>query len=133
MPASDGGVVSMRLVRQKGEDGCGIACVAMVASTDYKKAKRKLPDDWESKGTTKKQMLKWLRRCEISTCKPKHIAGKRYKEFKFDAVLHGYLGDEKHWTVWDSKRKKLLDPYRTQEGRQLTFKCTSFIRVEPRI
>ena len=116
----------MRRTQQKGEDGCGIACVAMLAGTTYKKAKDKLPDFWETKGTTKKQMRYGLRHCYgIKTTKPKPIGSKNYERFKFDAVLHGYLGGELHWTIWDSEGEKLLDPYRPQ----LKFRCTSFIRI----
>jgi hypothetical protein len=116
----------MRLVHQKGEDGCGIACVAMVADTTYKTAKDKLPKYWESEGTTKKQMLRGLHRHGIVTSKPKPIGGKEYENFKFDGVLLGYLDNEMHWSVWDSNREELLDPYRSR----LKFRCTSFIRIE---
>jgi hypothetical protein len=116
----------MRLVLQNGEDGCGIACVAMLANTTYRKARDKLPDYWEPVGTTKKQLRYGLQRYYgIKTSKPKPIRGKDYRKFKFDAVLHGCLGDERHWTVWDSKRKKLLDPYWPKQQ----FKCTSFVRI----
>src|SRR5664280_55105 len=117
----------MRRVRQKGEEGCGIACVAMVARTTYKKAKEKLGGYWESEGTTKKQMLKGLRCYGIIPSKPTPIARKDYEEFKFDAVLLGYLQGKMHWTVWDSKRETLLDPYRSQREARLRFRCTSFI------
>jgi ABC-type bacteriocin/lantibiotic exporter with double-glycine peptidase domain len=116
----------MRLVHQNGEDGCGIACVAMVAGVTYDGAKDELPGYWERKGTTKKQMRHGLRHYGIKTSAPKSIAGKNYKEFEFDAVLLGYWDEEMHWTVWDFKHKKLLDPYR---GRS-KFRCTSFIRIE---
>jgi hypothetical protein len=116
----------MRLVHQKGEDGCGIACVAMAAGTTYEKAKGNLPKYWESKGTTKKQMRYGLQRYYgIKTEKPKRIRGKDYKKFKFDAVLRGWLVDGWHWTVWDSKHETLLDPYRPKQQ----FRCTSFIRI----
>jgi ABC-type bacteriocin/lantibiotic exporter with double-glycine peptidase domain len=119
----------MHIVYQKDEEGCGIACVAMVAGTTYRKAKDRLPKSWEIKGTTKKQMLKGLQSYAIATGKPKRIDTKDdYKQFEFDAVLHGFLDNELHWTVWDSKRGKLLDPYRPK----LKFRCTSFIRIERR-
>ncbi len=137
------GSVAMRLVRQLGDDGesgCGIACLAMLAKTDYKTTKKRLnswPRDnfgcWEPRGTTKKQMLLGLRRFGIVSGKPRRIAQKRYKDFEFDAVLLGYLNGELHWTVWDSARGgRLLDPYRTKGGRQFKFRCTSFIPIKAR-
>jgi hypothetical protein len=117
----------MRLVHQDGEDGCGIACVAIAAGTTYKNARDNLPKYWESKGTTKKQMIRGLHRFGIATGKPTPIGTKNYKEFEFDAILLGYLQNEMHWTVWDSKQEKLLDPYQPK----LKFRCTSFIRIEP--
>lgn len=116
----------MNLVHQNGENGCGIACVAMVTDVTYDQAKDELPRYWESKGTTKKQMRRGLRHYGITTNTPKPIAGKNFKDFQFDAVLLGYWGKEMHWTVWESKHRKLLDPYR---GRS-NFRCTSFIRIE---
>jgi ABC-type bacteriocin/lantibiotic exporter with double-glycine peptidase domain len=118
----------MRLVYQNGEEGCGIACVAIITNASYKEIKNKLPKYWESKGTTKEQMLRGLHCYGIETSKPKSIGKKDYKKFEFDAVLLGYLDDEMHWTVWDSKREKLLDPYRSKRK----FRCTSFIRIERR-
>jgi ABC-type bacteriocin/lantibiotic exporter with double-glycine peptidase domain len=122
----------MRLVYQNREEGCGIACVAMVANTNYKKAKDKLAKSgetsWESKGTTKKQMLRGLRIYGIATGQPKRIGSKGYRKLDFDAVLLGFLDNELHWTVWDSKSGKLLDPYRPKQK----FRCTSFIRIESR-
>jgi hypothetical protein len=120
----------MRLVHQKGEDGCGIACVAMLAGTNYKKAKSTLPKYWEPEGTTKKQMLRGLHLYGIATREPQPIGNRDYEEFKFDAALLGYLGPEMHWTVWDAEREKLLDPYRPRQGDRLKFRCTSFIRIE---
>jgi len=64
---------TMRLVHQNDEDGCGIACVAMAAGTTYKKARDNLPKYWESKGTTKKQMIRGLHRYGIATGKPTSI------------------------------------------------------------
>jgi hypothetical protein len=64
---------AMRLVYQNGEDGCGIACVAMAAGTTYKKAKDSLPKYWESKGTAKKQLLRGLHKWGIATGKPTPI------------------------------------------------------------
>jgi hypothetical protein len=116
----------MRIVYQNGDDGCGIACVAMAAGTTYEKAKGSLPKYWESKGTTKKQMLRGLRGWGIATGKPTPIGQKDFRQFEFDAVLLGYLGGEMHWTIWDSEQETLLDPYR----RKLKFRCTSFIRIE---
>jgi hypothetical protein len=71
-------------------------------------------------------MLVGLRRYGVRAKGPKPIAGKNYKQFEFDAVLHGYLNTELHWAVWEFKLGRLLDPYRPR----LPFRCTSFIEID---
>jgi hypothetical protein len=92
---------AMRIVHQKGEDGCGIACVAMAAGTTYQKAKDNLPKYWESVGTTKKQMLRGLRKWGIATGKPTRIGRKDYQTIRIRCgstrlfrhlLALGYLG-----------------------------------------
>jgi hypothetical protein len=122
----------MRLVRQKGKDGeegCGIACLAMLAGTNYETVRNKF-GSWEHKGTTKKQMLLGLRCFGIAAGNPSPISRKCYEDFEFDALLLGYLGNEMHWTVWDSTREKCLDPYLAKDGSQCEFRCTSFIPIK---
>ena len=117
----------MRRVYQSGKEGCGIACVAMLAGTTYAAAKQRVPH-WEDRGTYTDELRKELEYYEIQTEPRKPIRGLNYQSFRFNAVLRGKLGGEWHWAVWDADRRKLLDPY-TPGGR---FRCTSFIKVVSR-
>ena len=117
----------MRRVYQSGGEGCGIACVAMLAETTYAAAKLRVPH-WEERGTYSHELRKQLEYYEIQTEPRKPIRRLNYQSFGFNAVLHGKLGPEWHWAVWDAERGKLLDPYKPG-GR---FRCTSFIKVVSR-
>lgn len=119
----------MRLIKQVKGDGCGIACLAMIADKSYSEIKGKYPQ-WEPDGTTKREMLKALRKCKIKAEDPKRIRNKDYKNFDFDAVLHGYCDGELHWVVWDAGRQRTLDPYRDEDGQERPFRCTSYIGVD---
>jgi hypothetical protein len=116
----------MRRIRQRGEDGCGIACVAMVADITYACAKERMPGQ-EVNGTSSSQLRAALKSCGFKTRRLKPIRGLDYKSFKFNAVLQGFLeGDhELHLVVWDSKRKRILDPYEPS----MEFRCTSFVQI----
>jgi hypothetical protein len=117
----------MRRVFQSGGEGCGIACVAMLAETTYAAAKVRVPD-WEARGTYSHELRKELRYRGIQTEALKPIRRLNFESFRFNAVLRGKLGGEWHWAVWDADRRKLLDPYKL-EGK---LRCTSFIKVVSR-
>jgi hypothetical protein len=117
----------MRRVFQNGGEGCGIACVAMLAGTTYAAAKRRVPH-WEGRGTYAHELRRELEHYKIKTERPMPIRRLDYASFRFNAVLHGKHGAEWHWAVWDADRGKLLDPYKPG-GR---FRCTFFIKVVSR-
>jgi hypothetical protein len=117
----------MRRVYQSGGEGCGIACVAMLAETTYAAAKRRVPH-WEDRGTYSRELRNELDYYEIQTEPRKPIRQLNYQSFRFNAVLRGKLRGDWHWAVWDADRRKLLDPYKPG-GR---FRCTSFIKVVSR-
>ena len=117
----------MRRVYQSGGEGCGIACVAMLAETTYAAAKRRVPH-WEGRGTYAHELRRELEHYKIKTERPMPIRRLDYASFRFNAVLHGKHGAEWHWAVWDADRGKLLDPYKPG-GR---FRCTFFIKVVSR-
>jgi ABC-type bacteriocin/lantibiotic exporter with double-glycine peptidase domain len=118
----------MKRVVQWGEEGCGVACVAMVARISRNDAKRKMADQLKT-GTTARQLREALRSFGVQLDKPRPIREKNYYEFDFDAVLHGFVEEEHprewHWVVWDSKRRRTLDPYRYP----VKFRCTSYIKI----
>jgi hypothetical protein len=100
----------------------------MLAGITYAAAKRRVPH-WEDRGTYSHELRKELEYFEIQTEPRKLIRRLNYASFRFNAVLHGKLGGEWHWAVWDADRRKLLDPCKPG-GR---FRCTSFIKVASRV
>ena len=110
---------------QQHVNGCGIACVAMIANVPYSKAAEKMPTTCSSDGTTVKAMKTALSAFGIRAGYD-GIRGRKYRNLKFDAILCGNAAGDTHWVVWDHKRKLKLDPYK---GAPLRFECTSFFRI----
>ena len=122
----------MRHVIQKDENGCGMACVAMLAGVDYETSCKRLFRTKSGKGryTHTKEIKAALRRAGLRT-------DRRCVRFKkdegplilqFDAIMitraakqHGTF----HWVVWDSKARRVLDP--DYEARKRKF--SSYLRV----
>ena len=71
----------MRRVYQSGGEGCGIACVAMLAETTYAAAKRRVPH-WEDRGTYSDELRKELEYYEIQTEPRKPIRRLNYAIFQ---------------------------------------------------
>ena len=119
----------MRRVVQKGnggEEGCGAACVAMIAGVTYDEARSRLPAHCDTRGTTSEELRAALQTFSIETEKLQPIGRADHTNFPFDAVLRGKLDEEdEHWAVWEAERGRVLDPYKP--GGE--FRCTSFIKV----
>jgi ABC-type bacteriocin/lantibiotic exporter with double-glycine peptidase domain len=110
---------------QQHVNGCGIACVAMIANVPYRKAAKKMPTKCRSEGTTIRAMKAALSAFGIRA-RYESIKDRKYRNLKFDAVLCGNVAADTHWVVWDHKRKLKLDPYK---GATLRFECTSFFKI----
>ena len=114
----------MRLVKQNDDDGCGLACVAMVTGTSYGAVRRTYREVFRKKrtdevGTTSLSKLKKImRRHDIAIDgRMKRFAGRKPDELDlgFDALLKvnpRLDGDEWHWVLWDHRRHRVLDPKR---------------------
>lgn len=120
----------VRRVVQKDRDGCGVACVAMLAGVTYRQAKDVMFGDDSVSLTSTADLynaLKVLR---------KRPSGKRlvplrtqsYRDLDTNALLKvGRPGKSWwHWIVWDAKRKKFLDPNTPSIRRP---RVTSFLYV----
>jgi ABC-type bacteriocin/lantibiotic exporter with double-glycine peptidase domain len=104
----------MKLVKQRGEDDCGVACVAMLAAVPYHRAKRAIFGDGEIELTHASELKDALRL--LGRCTGRGLVLLRSRNFR--TLTHPALlkvnprkqGLEWHWVVWTGK--KLLDPKR---------------------
>jgi hypothetical protein len=99
---------------QKDEDGCGVACVAMLAGISYSQA-RSIMFGSEPVGLTSTSglidaLVRLGRRPFNKRLSP--LRGRNYRELKSDALLKVIRPGKWwfHWIVWDAKRERHLDP-----------------------
>ena len=120
----------MRVV-QEDHFGCGIACIAMVAGTDYASVRQHLVDlpgfqgdgNFETYDCHLRQLLgthygirlarkgKLEHRARMSVNKfEDYIQRKRLKSHAILAVNPRCHGARWHWIVWDDEQCRVLDP-----------------------
>lgn len=109
----------MKLVLEEDETGCGMACVAMLAQTDYFTSCCKFFRTKSGRGrlATTKDVRTALRHAGVSSGRrlTRFKKGETCASIKTDAILHvrpyrhrdAKIG---HWVVRDSKKRKILDP-----------------------
>lgn len=122
----------MRRIQQQDVMGCGVACVAMLAGQSYSTIRDLMypnrPDTVP--GTNGKQLRDALARYGCRTLKlVRFKKGATYQSLTFDAVLRvGFTNrnDGGHWVVWDSERRRVLDPAREEAGR---YRPRSYLQV----
>ncbi|TPK80389.1 hypothetical protein FJ527_01025 [Mesorhizobium sp. B2-4-18] len=115
----------MRLVKQSDENGCGVACVAMIADITYSQARKQMFGDRRGGYTNTGDLRRALAQLGIQTG-PRLVRLKKNQtpaELPFDAILKTNVKQdgEWHWVIWDSGRQKVLDsrvpPYRKYRHR----------------
>ena len=104
----------VRRVVQKDRDGCGVACVAMLAGVTYKRAKDVMFGNDSVSLTSTADLYNALK---IFRKRP---LGKRliplrtrsYRDLDANALLKIARPGKSwwHWIVWDARRKEFLDP-----------------------
>jgi hypothetical protein len=110
----------MRHVFQLDDDGCGVACLAMIAGVSYRKALKCMFGDQKVVKTETKDLRRALHRFAIG-CSSRLIRSTRqchYRNLEQDAILKTRTRSDGdwHWIVWDAKRKKFLDPEGEDDG-----------------
>lgn len=107
---------SMKTVKQKEENDCGVACVAMLAGVSYAKARDTIFPNGRTRLTKTKDLhaalLKLGRRPIGKRRLP--FGSKNPRDLNNDSLVFVELKngrDSKHWIVWDLLAKKLRDPY----------------------
>ena len=114
----------MKTIKQKEENDCGVACVAMLAGVSYTKAHDTLFSSGRSRLTKTKDLhaaLFKLGRRPIGT-RRQPFGSQTLRDLKTDALVFVELAngnDSKHWVVWDVSARKLRDPYHTTYRHRL--------------
>jgi hypothetical protein len=119
----------MRLIYQKDECTCGVACVAMVCGISFDEAKAfmwKKGDDYTTMGGMKRAIEHFGATCTNRLYRP---SNQNFRDLKFSAVINFYpqKGQKfwmSHWAVWDfrGKQPRLLDPDKEQSGEGHEYK-----------
>ncbi len=78
----------LKFVAQRG-DGCGIACVAILAGVTYYGAKEVMPSSCESEGTYTRDLRSALAKLRVESNELNRFLPDKYLSFDFDAVLRG--------------------------------------------
>jgi len=129
----------MKRILQEHRTGCGVACVAMVAGTDYSNAMKVARQifDWQDSQrtfyTSSAQLRELLRAFKVQTGRGR-VARKwsSLPEFAIAGVNHNKETDTWHWVVFQRKvgRTYVLDPQprtktevRTDFGRMSLRSC----------
>ncbi|MBF0860371.1 hypothetical protein HKD24_14390 [Gluconobacter sp. LMG 31484] len=122
----------MKLIKQKTETDCGVACVAMLAGVSWAKARDALNFKKSDKKfyTDKDSVRNALTRLGVITEK-NFVVCKYPERLTKDALLRTNLlaNGNWHWAVWDAKRQEILDPY---YKRTRPLSCLIVLRRERR-
>jgi hypothetical protein len=111
----------------------------MVANVGYVKARQILFSKKQIENlncysyTSVRRLMAGLRKLGVERDRLRKRKNERYRSFKFDAVLAvdmkpgGLPTGDFHWVVWDSTRKKVLDPDTPKYRR---YKMSHFLSVK---
>ena len=118
----------MRRVKQLDEDGCGLACVAMLTARTYPAVRKDFPD--KINGTHLRDLRAIMRHYGVK-CGERLIPLRTRKpsDLPFDALIKinpRVGGKEWHWVIWDQRRRRILDPKVPPYKRR---KCISYVRL----
>jgi ABC-type bacteriocin/lantibiotic exporter with double-glycine peptidase domain len=119
----------MRLVKQRDEYGCGLACVAMVAGRPYSAIRKALGSN--EVGPTQLRELREIMRQHGIVADERLIPLRTRTPFElpFDALIKMNPrrgGKEWHWAVWDHRSRRILDPRSPAYRRR---KFVSYVRL----
>lgn len=106
----------MRTIRQEDENGCGVACVAMLAGVTYSEARTIVYPNGRAKLTNTKILraaLLQLGRKPLSETRIS-LRSKTLDDLDRDALIFVKMGKKGkgngHWIVWDNAARKERDP-----------------------
>lgn len=106
--------MKIKRIRQFHEDGCFVACLAMLLGETYSNVYAKLfPDRFDGHGDIPLEQASYI--LESLGLKPVPSRARRIKNLRRDAVIVIRWKDFpslSHAAVWSSKRRKTLDPWK---------------------
>ena len=121
---------AVRRIIQKDEMGCGVACVAMLSGRTYAEVRRRMFGDGEVAGTKAPFLREHLERlgCRVDALRLKPLKKLRYSDLEYDAILKVWPRQDGnwHWVVWDSCRRRVLDP---EEPPYVRIRATHYLPV----
>jgi hypothetical protein len=119
----------MRRVSQLDKDGCGIACVAMIAGVSYREAQNRMFPDGKVTTTMPDAIRKAMKLYKIACTKTQRG---NYRRLGQNAILRTRrrADGDWHWLVWDACRKDFIDPEKCTDDRYIRPPVTSFIPIK---
>lgn len=107
----------MRRIEQEHENGCGVACVAMLAGVTYRHACIRMFPDGRGGRCSGDQIIRMTlkKHYDIRLGKRRRLKDETFNDLQQDGLLEGvchWRGSSRwgHWVVWDAKKKAILDP-----------------------
>lgn len=105
----------MKRISQIDEQGCGVACVAMIAGVSYQEARTILFPDNNISNAKHPQLRKALSHFGITMSAGRRLSKLGFDDLPQDGLVWTYVTEKtelwKLWTVWDASAQAILDPY----------------------
>lgn len=115
----------MKTIKQRGENDCGVACVAMLTSVPYDEAKRVVYGTGRPRLTKTKELHRALQALgRMPQTERRQQIGKKVLLDLYEDALVFVEGTNngitfKHWIVWDARKRIVRDPYHTKKRYRL--------------
>ena len=128
----------MRLVKQGDDEGCGLACVAMMSGASYAAVRKTYREVVGIERTDKVEGTQLRKLKEIMQRHGVAIEGRAHRghglkpeelNLDCDALLKinpRLGGEEWHWVLWDKRRRRVLDP---KQKPYVRLKCVSYWKL----
>ena len=123
----------MKRIAQIDQQGCGIACVAMIAGVSYQDARTILFPDDNISSVKHPQLRSALAHFGITLSAGRRLGKLGFDDLTQDGIIWTYVTLKtelwKHWTVWDASAQAILDPYQGDIGKR-TLRLVSIFDVQ---
>ena len=118
----------MRLVKQKHNYGCGLACVAMLTGRSYDKIINLYCGIYHKSGyygTSTHELHYLLLLLGYNSARRLiSLRSSSHRDLEVDAILkvpfEATVDRPWHWVVWDAARGRILDPYKYFDAPKLS-------------
>ena len=111
----------MRVIAQRLDCDCGVACVAMLADVSYKKAREAVHGENPISYTSYSMLRRAL--IGLGRFSPQRLAAieeRNFRDFEQNGLLKlkPWKSGYHHWAVWDAKNQIPIDPNVTDRYRR---------------